>query len=138
MEKEEFFKKYMPYIKWGIIAVVAVIFMFTYEKPFSQEGTKEIVGAISDCFAIPGVVMSGIGALTYLAKLGAYDGISYVFSNFALHSIIPGMYKDKFDSFYEYKQAKEAKGRRWLSHMCFVGLVTLAISVILLVVYAFL
>ena len=43
MEKEEFLKKYMPYIKWGIIAVVAVIFMFTYEKPFSQEGTKEIV-----------------------------------------------------------------------------------------------
>ena len=82
--------------------------------------------------------MAGVGALTYLAKLGAYDGISYAFSNFALHSLIPGMHKDKHESFYEYKKAKEEKGRKWLSHLFFVGLVPLAISVVLLIVYAFL
>ena len=138
MSKEEFLKKYMPYIRWGIVAVIAVVLMFAYEQPFSKEGAKEIVGAVSDCFAVPGVVMAGIGALSYLAKLGAYDGISYVFTNFALHSIIPGMYKDKFDSFYEYKQMKEAKGRTWLSQLCYVGLILFAISVILLIVYAIL
>ena len=138
MTKQEFEEKYMPYVKWGIVAVALVVLMIFYEQPFSQEGAKEIVGTISDCFAIPGVVMAGIGALTYLAKLGAYDGISYAFSNFALHSIIPGTHKDKPESFYEYKKSKEEKGRKWLSHLFFAGLVPLVISVILLIVYAFL
>ena len=138
MTKQEFEEKYMPYVKWGIVAVALVVLMIFYEQPFSQEGAKEIVGTISDCFAIPGVVMAGIGALTYLAKLGAYDGISYAFSNFALHSLIPGTHKDKPENFYEYKKAKEEKGRKWLSHLFFTGLVPLVISVILLIVYAFL
>jgi hypothetical protein len=138
MEKQELYKKYMPYVKWGIVAAVAVVLMFVYEQPFTKEGAKEIAGAISDCFAIPGILMAGVGALTYLAKLGAYDGISYAFSNFALHSLIPGMHEDKHESFYEYKTAKDEKGRKWLSQLFFVGLVPLSISVIILIVYAFL
>lgn len=138
MEKQEFYKKYVPYIRWGVIALVAIVLMFVYEKPFSRESAKEIVGTLSDCFAIPGIVMVGVGALTYLAKLGAYDGLNYAFSNFSLHSLIPGMHKDKHESFYEYKKAKDAKGRKWLSQLFFVGLVPLTISVVILIVYAFL
>ena len=138
MEKQELYKKYAPYVKWGAVAIIAVIFMLAYERPFDKQGAQEIVGTLSDCFAIPGIVMSGIGLLTYLGTLGVYDGISYVFSNFALHSIVPGMYKDKHDSFYEYKQAKDQKGRKWLKELFFVGLCPLALSIILLVVYAFL
>lgn len=138
MDKEELYKKYMPYAKWGLVAVAAIVFMFVYEQPFALSGAKEIVGTISDCFAVPGIVMAGIGVLSYLGRLGAYDGISYVFSNFALHSIIPGTYKEKPGSFYDYKVAKDAKGRKWLSQMFFVGLVPLGISILLLVVYAFL
>ena len=135
---EQSCKKYMPYVKWGIVAIIAVVLMFLYEQPFAKEGAKEIVGTLSDCFAIPGIVMTGVGALTYLAKLGAYDGLNYAFSNFALHSLIPGMHKEKHESFYEYKKAKDEKGRKWLSHLFLVGLVPLALSVIILIVYAFL
>ena len=66
-----------------MVALVAIVLMFIYEKPFSQEGAKEIVGAISNCFTVPGVVLSGMGALSYLAHKGAYDGLGYIFSNFA-------------------------------------------------------
>ena len=135
---EQSYKKYMPYVKWGIVAIIAVVLMFLYEQPFAKEGAKEVVGTLSDCFAIPGIVMTGVGALTYLAKLGAYDGLNYAFSNFALHSLIPGMHKEKHESFYEYKKAKDEKGRKWLSHLFLVGLVPLALSVIILIVYAFL
>lgn len=138
MDREELYKKYFPFAKWSLVAIAAIVFMFIYEQPFALEGAKEVVGAISDCFAVPGIVMTGIGALSYLGRLGAYDGISYVFSNFALHSIIPGTYKEKPGSFYDYKVAKDEKGRKWLSQLFFVGLVPLVISVMLLIAYAFL
>lgn len=138
MEKQEFYKKYVPYIRWGVIALVAVVLMFVYEHPFAKDGAKEIVGTLSDCFAVPGIVMTGIGALTYLAKLGAYDGLNYAISNFSLHSLIPGTHKDKHESFYDYKKAKDEKGRKWLSQLFCVGLVPLLVSVVLLIIYAFL
>ena len=138
MEKQELAKKYMPYVKWGIFAIVTIVIMFIYEKPFSEENAKKIVGAISNCFAIPGVLISGMSGLTYLASLGAYDGLTYIFSNFSLHSLIPGHHKDKKQTLYEYKQAKDEKGRKWQSQAIVIGLCSLGISIILLIVYAFL
>ena len=134
MDKKSFLDKYSKHIKWGMIAIAAIIFMFMYEDPFSAETTVDVIGKISNCFAVPGVVLAGLGALTYFARIGAYDGISYVFSNFALHSIIPGANKEPPGSFYEYKQKKEAKGRTWCSQMFLVGVISLAISVVLLIV----
>lgn len=138
MHKEEFFKKYLPYIKWGIFGVVAIVLMFIHEKPFSDDGIKEIFGSMSNCFAVPGVVLTGFGGLSYLSSLGAYDGLSYIFSNFSLHSIIPGHHNDKPKTLYEYKQQKDEKGRKWHPQPLIVGAVSLGISVVMLIIYAIL
>ena len=138
MQKEEFFKKYFPYIKWCVITVALVVVMFVYKKPFNGETAKKIFADMSDCFAVPGVVLSGIGLLSYFASLGAYDALAYSFSNFSLHSLIPGRHKDKHETLYEYKKAKDEKGRNWLRHILYIGLVTLGIAVILLIIYAIL
>lgn len=147
MNKKEFAKKYFLYFKWGIVALIAIILMFIYEKPFNQvydipptpqEEAKDIIGALINCFTVPGVVLSGMGALSYLAHKGAYDGLGYVFSNFALHSLIPGTHKDKPKSLYEYKQRKDASGRKWAYQLLTVGLVLLAIMFVLLIVYSIL
>ena len=138
MQKEEFFKKYVPYIKWGIFGVVSIVLMFIYEKPFSEAETNEIFGSMSNCFAVPGIVLTGFGGLSYLSSLGAYDGLSYIFSNFSLHSIIPGHHKDKPQTLYEYKQQKDEKGRKWHPQPLIVGAVSLGISVVMLIIYAIL
>jgi hypothetical protein len=138
MEKEVFLKKYFPYIKWSVVALAAIVFMIVYENPFSAGNAADIVGKLSNCFAVPGVVLSGIGALSYFSSLGAYDAFGYIFSNFSLHSIIPGHHKEKYESLYEYKKEKDEKSRKWLPYALKVGLITLGISVALLVVYAFL
>ena len=121
MEKKEFIDKYLPYVKWCILTVTMIVALFFWEKPFSEEGAQAIVGALSNCFFVPGVLVTSIGVLSYLSKLGAYDGISYTFSNFSLHSIIPGHHKDKHQTLYEYKKQKDEKGRKWLPHAFFVG-----------------
>ena len=138
MEKQDFAKKIIPYVKWGVFATIAIVLMFIYEKPFSEENVKEVIGAISNCFAVPGVLVFGMSGLTYLASLGAYDGLTYIISNFSLHSLIPGHHKDEKQTLYEYKQAKDEKGRKWQSQAMVIGLCSLGISIILLIVYAFL
>ena len=129
-------QKWMPYIKWSVTALVFVIFAVILREPFSKDGAKAIVGELSNCFFIPGALMSAFGALTYLSSKGAYDSFSYIFTNFALHSLIYRDQPKKYESFYDYKMKKDENGRKWLNHMFIVGLFTLALSVILYIVYA--
>ena len=138
MEKQKFIEKYLPYVKWSILTVCLIVAYFFYEQPFSKEGAGAIITAVGDCFAVPGSLLMCVSALTYFAKLGAYDGIAYAFSNFSLHSIIPGHHKDKKQTLYEYKKAKDEKGRRWLSHAFKVALVAFGVGVIFIIIGAFL
>ena len=127
-------KNYIITIIWYVVAVVICAF---YEGLWEQESLKDVIGVLSDMFLIPGMFFAGFGALSYASSEGAYDMLGYIVSNFSLHHIIPGTRpKEKYESFYEYKVAKEKKERPWLSHVFFVGLVGLGISLILVLVYS--
>ena len=125
------------YLWVGAFAVMLVLLMFfTISKPHEQENIKEFFGALSNCFVVPAALLGGIGGLSLMAKLGAYDGLSYAFRNFGIHNLIGGNPKAKrAQSFYEYKQEKEEKGRKWLPQCLYVGLGLLAVSIILSIVY---
>lgn len=128
----------LNYLRWSLISVTLVVFAVLIRKPFSKETAQDIVGEISNCFFIPGALMSGIGALSYLSSKGAYDSFSYIFTNFALHSLIYRDQPKKYESLYDYKVEKDKKGRKWFKHMLIVGLCTLLVSILLFVVYAIL
>ena len=106
-----------------------------YENPFAAEDAKEVMTRLGNAFAVPGVLFAGIGLLSYLASLGAYDSLGYTFSNFALHNIFVSKQPKKYKSLYEYKAAKDEKGRTWWRQGLFVGLASLFVSMVLLVVY---
>ena len=127
-------KQYIVTIVWYVIAVVICAF---YEGLWEQESLKDVIGVLSDMFLIPGMFFAGFGALSYASSEGAYDMLGYIVSNFSLHHIIPGTRpKEKYESFYEYKTAKEQKERPWLSHVFFVGVAGLGISLVLVLVYS--
>ena len=70
-----------------------------------------------------------------MAKLGAYDGLVYSFKNFGLHTLIGGNpNKKKTQTFYEYKTAKDEKGRKWFPNFLWVGVASLVIGIILAIV----
>ena len=101
----------------------------------TAENAKELVGNLSDCFTVPGVVFLGIGGLTWVAHMGGFDSFGYIFSNFSLHNLWTTKAKKKYQSFYDYKQEKEEKGRPWLSHFAVLGAASLAVGILLLIVY---
>ncbi|MBO7303859.1 MAG: DUF3899 domain-containing protein [Clostridia bacterium] len=131
-KKQNGAKKYV----WTAFALIMVVgFLLYWNDPLEKEGAKEIINVVCNSFTVPGVFFSGIAALTYLAKLGAYDSFGYTFSNFSLHNLWFSKQPKKYKSFYDYKVAKDEKGRHWWKEGLFVGLASLAVSGILLIVY---
>ena len=138
MDKSFFKRKLVLYILWVLVAISFTVAMYFIEKPLEAESAKEIVAGFSNCFFVPGALISSFAILGWLASRGAYDGLGYIFSNFALHSLIYRHQPKKYESLYDYKQKKDEKGRTWPKHMLFVGLGTLTVSLILFIVYAIL
>lgn len=128
--------KRLVIIRWVMIAISAFIAMLFIEKPYEMQEAKQVLGSLSNCFVVPGVIFTGIGGLTFIASRGGYDSFGYMISNFSLHSLIPGSHPKKYKSFYDYKQEKDDKGRKWLPHSLFTGLVNLVFGILLLIFYA--
>jgi hypothetical protein len=138
MDQEKYEKKLKirAYV-WtvGFTLMLAALMFFTLEKPHEEENAKAVLGALSNCFIVPAALVGGFGALSYMAKLGAYDGLVYSFKNYGLHTLIGGAFtKKKTQTFREYKEEKDEKGRRWFPHLLWVGLAALVIGIILAIV----
>ena len=126
--------KRLKYIKTGVFMLLAIALCVWLEDPFSAETPVELIGILCDCFTVPGVIFLGIGALTWVAHQGGFDSFGYMFSNFSLHNLWVTKQKKKYETFYDYKQAKDEKGRPWLTHFAVLGACSLGIGLILLVI----
>ena len=126
----------LKYIRTGVFVLLAIGLCVWLEKPFAAETAKETVGLLCDCFTVPGIMFLGIGGLTWVAHMGAFDSFGYIFRNFSLHNLWTTKPKKKYESFYDYKQAKDEKGRPWLAHFAVLGAISLAVGFLLLGVYS--
>ena len=126
----------LKYIRTGVFVRLAIGLCVWLEKPFAAETAKETVGLLCDCFTVPGIMFLGIGGLTWVAHMGAFDSFGYIFRNFSLHNVWMTKPKKKYESFYDYKQAKDEKGRPWLTHFAVLGAISLAVGFLLLGVYS--
>ena len=61
--------------------------------------------------------------------------LTYSFKNFGIHNLLGGNpKKKKTQTFREYKEDKEEKGRKWFPHMLWVGIASLVVGIILAIV----
>ena len=134
-EREKNIKKRQGYLISVGLILLSIAVLLWWENPLDETDAKSVINDICNAFTVPGVIFSGISLLSYMAKLGAYDSFGYTFSNFSLHNLWFKKQPKKYKSFYDYKVAKDEKGRRWWKEGLFVGLASLAISAVLLIVY---
>ncbi len=133
LEKKLKIRSYVFAVSFLLMLVTVMI--FTIEKPHEKEGASAVIGAISNCFTVPGALIGGFGALSLMAKFGAYDGLVYSFKNFGLHTLVGGNPKKKnTQTYYDYKKEKDEKGRKWFPNLLWVGSASLAIGIILAIV----
>ncbi|MDD6800272.1 MAG: DUF3899 domain-containing protein [Firmicutes bacterium] len=128
-------KGIVRYVRPLIFAALIFLFCVYWEKLFSQSGAKEIIGTLSDCFLIPGVMLAGAGGISWAAKFGTLDMLSFGFKSFFGH-FIKSLSADMPRTFYDYKTERAEKRKKWHSETLITGLVFIAVSVLLLVVYS--
>ena len=134
-EKKEIDKtKYL--ITVIVFLVTGLMFMWN-DGILEKESAKEVMGSISNGFFVTGGLFAGIGALSYIGSKGTYDILSYGFTKIGIHQLIPGLPKDVPESFYDYKIAKEEKGRTWFSNLLWVGLSGILVSVVFVIIYSY-
>ena len=127
-------KKKNAYVVPVIIAVFLAFVCAFVKNLFVFTTLKNLFGVLSDCFMLPGVLLAGVGALGWIASLGFFDIMSYGTRSF-LGTFIKPLAEDLPHTFYEYRVQKDEKGRKWSKETVIVGLISLAISVLLLIVW---
>lgn len=134
--KEDRMKKKITYIVTIACFLGMMLLCLFNEGILQQETAQDAVKVISNAFFLPGVLFAGIGGISKIASTGEFDMLGYGFSSIGIHQLIPGMPKDKYSSYMDYKKSKEENGRRWFPNMLFVGLAGIFISAVFVVIYS--
>ncbi|MBR3876317.1 MAG: DUF3899 domain-containing protein [Clostridia bacterium] len=126
------------FIKWlkPIIAAVVVLVLYALSfELFSAENMEELFKDLSDCFVVTGILLSGVGAISWAGTEGAFDMLAYGCKTFL--GLFSTSYSKKLPkSFYDYKQERMEKNRPWLKQTLVVGLIVLAVGLMLLIPYS--
>ncbi|MBR0137488.1 MAG: DUF3899 domain-containing protein [Erysipelotrichaceae bacterium] len=122
-------------LRYGITTLVALLVavLYIWSKNIPSLSLKEKYRAISDGFAIPGMLLTCFGLMLAVASMGALDGVIYGLRYLAL-SLIPGGRKkiQRYGDYLEMMKQKRITGTGFMVH---VGLLFCAISFIFVVLY---
>ena len=123
-------------IGYAVAGIVVCLICAFQNELFGGGGTKEIFRMLSDCFVAPGILLSGIAAISWAGALGTFDMLGYGMK--VLFFFIPSVKEKTEKSFYDYRANKDEKGRKWLPEMLIVGLAFFLCGVICFIVYCLL
>lgn len=126
--------KKRKYLISALICLVIAGAVFFIRKLYSAGDLKAVMGGISDCFFVSGVMMTGVGLISWAGRLGTFDMLGYGTRLFASH-FSKSLAKNTPATFYDYKVVKDEKGRTWLKETTVVGVCSLALSFIFILFY---
>lgn len=127
------------YIFTTVMALAVVLLVCGLNGLLTEKkGSQDTVKALCDAFFVSGVLVAGIGALSWASKKGAFDGLGYSVSSL-INVHAPSKKRlnwSKAESFEEYVERRQAKAnKKEHKHLLFVGGAMLIVAVILLIVY---
>ena len=91
---------------------------------FSSQSTQDTLRILCDSFFICGVILAGIGLLSFASSKGTYDIFSYA------GKVIVMKFRPKEDvpKYYEYVQEKNKNRKVWLKELAICGGVCLIVA----------
>lgn len=121
------------YYIFTAIGIAVFIFAALGRELFEGAPPAETFMILSDCCFIPGVLLMGLGGLSWAASFGAYDVFGYAGSTIMSHFNHSGAYRP--ESFYDYKTRKAKSRKPWLFESLIIGVIFTVLAVIFMVVY---
>ena len=132
--------KNKKWIYWGALAafeVFAAVMIARYQGLGAGQTLSMNMRFLSDgCFVV-GLMMAGIGALTWVATTGFFDMLSYgvIYGVRAVIGLFGGNRKPNDQTFCDYKTAKDEKRGAAQYVILVSGIVFVALSVVFLTLY---
>lgn len=121
--------KYLITMAAGLAAVLMIIL---WKDIFAQTEAVRVYHILCDAFFAVGTVITCVGLLVFTTNEGVFHGVIYAFGSFI------NMFKKdmnvKNESYYDFKEARSSK-KISFGFMLVVGLVFLAVSMIMLLLY---
>ena len=124
-------------IAYGVTTAIALLMAFSVARlrglaagqPFGL-----MCRYLSDGFFVPGMLLTGFGALVWIAGTGFFDIFSYGFKSLLV--LFTSLRKpQEHVKFYEYKLEKDAKRGKPMHFLLVVGVVCLLLAVALVMLY---
>ncbi len=125
------------WIEFGVyfgFALIIWFIAFFIMQPYAQETAKDTMRFCSDSFIIPGVTLSCIFVLTWIASKGIFDGLTYSLRAVG-YAVVPFLMKKETKSYYNYKLAKQEKRKPARLASLLVGGIFVAFAIIFYIIY---
>ena len=123
-------KKSVKHLIYCAVTLALVFVTAVLQGLFNPPSGMRVSVIICNAFFIIGVLMAGIGILSWAGSKGTYDIFSYA-GKVILVKFKP---KEKMQSYYDYTQEKSKNRKAWLKELTIWGAICIAISALLIFV----
>lgn len=123
-------KKSVKHLIYCAVTLTLVFVTAALQGLFNPPSGMRVSVIICNAFFIIGVLMAGIGILSWAGSKGTYDIFSYA-GKVILVKFKP---KEKMQSYYDYTQEKNKNRKAWLKELTVWGAICIAISALLIFV----
>ena len=123
-------KKSVKHLIYAAVTLTLVFVTVVLQGLFNPPSGMRVSVIICNAFFIIGVLMAGIGILSWAGSKGTYDIFSYA-GKVILVKFKP---KEKMQSYYDYTQEKNKNDKAWLKELTIWGAICIAISALLIFV----
>ncbi|MBQ3829703.1 MAG: DUF3899 domain-containing protein [Spirochaetales bacterium] len=123
-------KKSVKHLIYCAVTLTLVFVTAVLQGLFNPPSGMRVSVILCNAFFIIGVLMAGIGILSWAGSKGTYDIFSYA-GKVILVKFKP---KEKMQSYYDYTQEKNKNRKAWLKELTVWGAICIAISALLIFV----
>lgn len=123
-------KKSVKHLIYCAVTLTLVFVTAVLQGLFNPPSGMRVSVILCNAFFIIGVLMAGIGILSWAGSKGTYDIFSYA-GKVILVKFKP---KEKMQSYYDYTQEKSKNRKAWLKELTVWGAICIAISALLIFV----
>ena len=127
-------KRILQYGISFLIGALLACWVMNIEGLFLIDVPSEIAAILCDAFFVPGILLTMVGCLIWIATTGFFDSIGYAVK-VGMHIILPFINKGERKSYYDYKMEKDEKRGKTPIFVFIVGAFYLILSGIALIIW---
>ena len=127
-------KRILQYGICFLIGALLACWVMNIEGLFLIDVPSEIAAILCDAFFVPGILLTMVGCLIWIATTGFFDSIGYAVK-VGMHIILPFFNKGERKSYYDYKMEKDEKRGKTPIFVFIVGAFYLVLSGIALIIW---